>query len=356
MASVREHFIQEQIKLEKRFNANGRSLLEASENKLTLDDATDAYLSNRLEYVDTYLHKPLQKYFAMRDMPMLMVGGAKEVASYFKANYSASVGGGLASGNSNVITTVKAQLAKQSSRIVPSMYVLEYGYIDEMKANEIGFDFLTLFDEGIRAVHNFDKDDIAYFGLKQFRDLTGNDKSFGLLNNPDVTIKQLASGKTFESMTGAEIVELITGEVIGLYETLAFDGRLLPDRLLVPASFFKRLVLPLAVAGQSGGSATTGTSTLEYVRNSVQASVADESVTLSILPLPYLVNAGANGNGRMVMYKYDPEVARMPVGMDLTRGATMFDPSSVSTKTFYHAFLGEPQFIYPSAIRYIDNN
>lgn len=352
MQSVREHYINEQIGLEKAFNA-GKSFLEAKQNKLTLDSATDAFLSNRLEYVDTYLHKPLQKYFAMRDMPMLMVGGAKEVASYFKANYSASVNESLASGNSNVITTVKAQLAKNSSRIVPSMYVLEYGYIDEMKANEIGFDFLSLFDEGIRAIHNFEKDDIAYFGLKQYRDLTGNDKSYGLLNNPNVQADE--ASKSFESMTGAEMVELITGKIISMYEEMAFDGRLLPNRLLVPAATFKKLVLPLAVAGESGGAATTGVSTLEYIKNAIRSSLPEESVEVSILPLPYLVNAGANAKGRMVLYKYDPEVARMPIGMDLTRGATMFDPSAVAVKTFYHAFLGEPQFIYDTAIRYIDN-
>lgn len=352
MMSVRNHFIDEQIKLEKRFNG-GVSLLEAKQNKLTLDSATDAYLSNRLEYVDTYLHKPLQKYFALRDMPMLMVGGAKEVASYFKANYSASTGQSLASGNANVITTVKAQLAKNSSRIVPSMYVLEYGYIDELKATEIGFDFLSLFDEGIRAVYNFEKDDIAYFGLKQYRDLTGNDKSYGLLNNPNVVAED--APKKFAEMTGAETVELITGKIISMYEEMAFDGRLLPNRLLVPASTFKKLVLPLAVAGESGGAATTGTSTLEYIKNAIRNSLPEENVEVSILPLPYLVNAGKAATGRMVLYKYDPEVVRMPVGMDLTRGATMFDPSSVSVKTFYHAFLGEPQFIYESAIRYIDN-
>ena len=66
-------------------------------------------------------------------------------------------------------------------------------------------------------------------------------------------------------------------------------------------------------------------------------------------------NKGTNGTGRIVIYRYSEEVVRGIMGMDLTRGATVFSGEKQATLTSYVAFVGEPQFVKPSAIIYYDN-
>ena len=347
--SIRDKFIQEQTNLEI-FANGGKSYL--AKKGYAQDSATDVFLTSGLEYIDPTLHKPLYRYFALRDVPHMMVGGALEEASYFKANFSINgLNSSMGSGNNNVITTVKAQLEKHTTRIQPRQYVLEYGYIDSLKAKQIGFDFMGLFDEGVRHQYNLEKDNIAYHGLVEFS--VGPNPSEGLINASDVPTTVLA--KSFEEMTGTEIVSALVGALLETYSEVAFDARYLPDRLLVDPAVYKKLTLPLAVVGESGATATTGVSVLQYLKDALNNSIAEENVNIAILPLPYLATAGTNAKGRMILYKYDEDVLRLPIGMDLTRGATLFDPSSVSIKTFYTAFIGEMQFIRKVAIRYIDN-
>lgn len=348
--SIRQNFLKEQQELEKLFN-NGKSLL--SKEGFAKDSATDLFVSSGLEYIDPTLHKPMSRYFALRDMPHMMVGGAMEEASFFKTNFAINTGNGssLGSGNNGVVTTVKAQLQKKTTRIQPRQYVLEYGYIDSLKAKTIGFDFMSLFDEGVRHQYNIEKDNIAYYGLVEFS--VGSNPSEGLLNASGIA-KTTVSTK-FENMTGEQLVSTLTGALLDTYSDIAYDSTYLPNRILVPTSLFKKLVLPLAVIGQNGSTATTGVSTLSYVKEALKASIAEENVDISILPLPYAETEGTASTGRIVIYKYGMDVVRMPIGMDLTRGATLFDPSTQSIKTNYVAFIGEPQFVRKNAIRYIDN-
>ncbi len=346
--SIRDNFIAQEIKKEKRYNG-GQSYLEKT--GFSKDDASSLFLSNGLEYIDPILHKPLYRYFALRDIPHMMIGGALETASYFKANYSINSGdASLASGNGNVITLVKAQLEKQTTRVQPRMYMLEIGEVDSDRADAIGFDIMALFDEGVRVQYNLEKDNIAYNGLVEFS--TSANPSEGLINAKDVPTTTL--DKSIEDMTGTELVEAITGAILETYSELAYDGRYLPDRLLVDPALYKKLVLPLAVVGESGSTATTGVSVLQFLKGAISNSVAEENISVSILPLPYLATANG-GKGRMVLYKYDSDILRLPIGMDLTRGATLFDSSSVSTKTLYKAYIGELQILRKVAIRYIDN-
>lgn len=347
--TLREQYIQQEIEKEKLYNG-GRSLL--GKTGFSADDAGSLFLSNGLEYIDPILHKPLYRYFALRDIPHMMVGGALETSSYFKTNYSINTGdASLASGNGNVITLVKAQLEKFSTRIQPRAYMLEIGHIDSLKAKQVGFDVMSLFDEGVRHQYNLEKDNIAYNGLVEFS-VTSN-PSEGLINASNVPTTTLET--PLEDMTGTEIVSAITGAILDTYSEMAFDARYLPDRLLVDPAIYKKLVLPLAVIGESGATATTGVSVLQYLKQAISNTVAEENISVAILPLPYLATAGTAGTGRMVLYKYDSDVLRLPIGMDLTRGATLFDISSVSTKTLYTAFIGELQILRKVAIRYIDN-
>ena len=193
--SIRQNFLKEQQELEKLFN-NGKSLL--SKEGFAKDSATDLFVSSGLEYIDPTLHKPMSRYFALRDMPHMMIGGAMEEASFFKTNFAINTGNGssLGSGNNGVVTTVKAQLQKKTTRIQPRQYVLEYGYIDSLKAKTIGFDFMSLFDEGVRHQYNIEKDNIAYYGLVEFS--VGSNPSEGLLNASGIA-KTTVSTK-FENM------------------------------------------------------------------------------------------------------------------------------------------------------------
>jgi hypothetical protein len=88
---------------------------------------------------------------------------------------------------------------------------------------------------------------------------------------------------------------------------------------------------------------------------------------ISMVMLPYLsddisdtkdasmVSSGTNDTGRVVIYRQDPYVGYLPLPMDLTGGATVFDINTNAFRRNYISFVGYLLQFYQNTIRYIDN-
>ena len=345
MSLVRDEFIRQQSNIEKKY---GRGNYLSRDGEF-VNDADFGFLANALEYIDSVIHRPVYEFQWYRALPYIMVGGAKEYASFYKTNYSISSDSGIASGSNNVLITAKAQFQKETTRVFPFSYVLEVGYIDEMKAKEIGYDIMNEYDQGINLQHNKMMDSITFFGLPNV------DDSYGLINIPEDIVTPKVSDKKWEDMTATELFDEVTKPILDIVAETEYSRELLPDRVAIPLPLFSKLARPMAVAGEGGASFTTGVSLYDYLVKNLPNAYAGYGTTLSILPFRYLANAGTNGTGRIVIYRYSESVMRGVMGMPLTRGATLPDNARQATLTSYVAFVGEPQLIRPSAIRYIDN-
>ena len=344
MSLVRDEFIRQQSVLERTWGKY--NFLE--KGSLT-NDADLGFLASSLEFIDQEVYKPVYEFQWFRALPYIYVGGAKEYASFYKANYSISSDSAVASGSNNVLITAKAQFAKETTRVFPFSYVLEVGFIDEMKAREIGYDIFTEYDNAINLQHNKMMDQITFFGLPNV------DDSYGLVNIPSDVVEARESAKQWEDMTGTEFSEEITSTILDIIADTEYSNKFLPNRVLLPLPLFQKLARPMAVAGEGGATFTTGVSLYTYLMNNLPNAYAGYQTDITMLPIRYLVNAGQNGTGRIVIYRYSKDIMRGVMGMELTRGATFPDVRSQSTLTSYVAFVGEPQVIRPSAIRYIDN-
>ena len=151
-------------------------------------------------------------------------------------------------------------------------------------------------------------------------------------------------------MTPVTLFEAINGKLVDIATTLNLDSRLLPDRILVPTSFFSFAAKPISV-----GDTPLAVSLLTYLHENLATNYMGLPGYIDILPLPYLETAGADNHQRMVFYRYSEEVVRGVTGMELTRGATIPSGTDASLNTFFVAFEGEPQFIRTVGMLYYDN-
>ena len=345
MSKNRDLFIKEQSKIESYFPQF--ALLNRDKNMAL--DGDLGFLANSLEYIDQVLHKPMYEFQWYKALPYIYAGGAMEYASFYKTNYSITNDNAYASGSNNVLITAKAQFNKETTRVQAFSYILEVGFIDEMKADKIGYNIFDQYDTAIALQHNRMMDQITFFGFPNIGD------SYGLVNIPTDIITPKVSQTKWEEMTATELFTEITTPMLDIIADTEYSYELLPNRVLLPLPLFGKLAKPMAIAGEGGSAVTTGVSLYRYLKDNLPSNYAGYASEVTLMPIRYLANAGTNGTGRIIIYRYSEEVMRGVMGMELTRGATMPNVGKQATQTSYVAFVGEPQLIRPSAIRYIDN-
>lgn len=345
---MRNAFQKEQIEIERKAN-NGKSFI-ADSDTLVNDEGSLGFLTNALEFLDPIIYKPLYKFFWQISMPIIYGGGVKELASFFKVNYSMLGNENIGSGNNNVLKTVKVQLNKFSTRVMPYTVLVEVGQLDQLKADAIGLSILDLYNEGAGLQYNRFLDQTFFYGFNA----NGITDSYGLINNPNVT-KTVEATTKWDAMTATELFTKLNTIVKNIIVNCEYDDKLVPDRMLVPMDLFTKLAMPMAIVGENGATATTGVSLYDYLKANLAKGLAGYDKTLDILPCRYCASAGDNSTGRIVIYRYSEDCVRGVISMELTRGATVYVPTRMAYQTTFMAFVGEPQFIYKAPIQYYDN-
>ena len=343
--SVKDGFIEAQ----KALSNMGTAYIPGT-NKIVKDSDSGMFLSNALERIYPYLHKPYVNFFWEKAMPILYGGGAVEFASFFRVNYNAyDANKNVTSGNNNIITEVHATIQKFQTMVKAYAWSISIGWIDEMKLRQVGSSILQLVDDGVRYYYNQKLDDIAFFGFVN----EGAATAYGLANNANVAVTE--SDVTFATATGEEIVDALNTLLSGIVNATLLDRRYEPNHLLLPPSVFQYLAKPMVVGSVGAGSGTAVvTNVANYFAQNNYIRTLWGNDDLMIIPVPYLETAGTTNSKRAIAYRYDESCIRMPLPMDLTRGATMFDPTAMATKTQFVTFIGSQQFVYIKTIAYLD--
>ena len=344
--SVKDAFKQMQAKLTSGIGANGATL-----NKVAKDSEEGLFLYNALERIDPILHKPMSRFYWQDAMPIMYGGGAVEFASFFRINYNSyDVNKNVASGNGNIITTVKASIQKFQTMVKAYSWKLEIGWIDDMKYRQVGADILSQLDEGVRLYYNQKLDDVAFFGFVN----EGAADAYGLFNNANITATQSTKQFLDPTTTATDIVDALNTLLAGITAGAEYNKIYQVNHLLLPPSIYTALVQPMVIGS---GSTAIYTNVIDYFKANNYIKAIYGTDDLVILPNPYLETAGTGvtTDKRIVAYCYDEQVVRMPLPMDLTRGNTMFNPSSMAYETPFVTFIGSPQFVYITMLGYLDN-
>ena len=318
-------------------------------NKYVKDSDAGMFLSNALERIDPYLHKPFIQFFWQDAMPIMYGGGAIEFASFFRVNYNAQdANKNVTSGNNNIITEVNATIQKFQTMVKAYAWSISVGWIDEMKLRQVQSSILQLVDDGVRYYYNQKLDDVAFFGFVN----EGAPTAYGLINNANVTVTNSTVEFDDTATTPEEIVANLNSLLAGIINAVQLDRRFLPNHLILPPSVFSALSQPMTIGSPTGTAIYTNIK--EYFLNNNILKTMFAIDDLMILPIPYLETAGTTNSRRAVAYRYDESCIRMPLPMDLTRGASVFNPSAMATQTPFVAFIGSPQFVYTKTIAYLD--
>ena len=328
---------------------------------------------NRLTALDLNIRRPMFKTYAPKHVPFLYGGGAIEVDKGFFRNY-ATTQGRLASGQNNKVNLVKSNTESLEAPILPITLGLWVGLVDNMKAEQIGYDVIGAEAEAVRFSYQVELDKFAFVGHRGI-DGTSNDNSGmarGLLNLTSdlaqvVDLENLNTilNKDVRFMTTLELHEVFVGEYMNFAMQVGYDEEHLANKFLLPTDVLSALTKPAHIS--EGG--TVYKSHLEYLQAQlevVRKTINGPAVQWEALPYlneynagtfnfdPLLNEDGTNDTGRIILYRQDPYSFRLRLALDLTPGALLFDPGSNGWRRNYIAFIGTPLAFY-NTFRYIDN-
>ena len=313
------------------------------------DNNAALFATNNFEKIDVTLNKPKYKYFYAQEMPIITGGGAIESVAFLRQTFSKpdplKI---LASGTTNQVYMVDERVQKINTPIIPIILGAEMGLIDQLKYEQVGYDRWGSKLEAVQRDYHEALDELAFHG-HVFED----QEYFGLYNNPEIKREDAKLHWANASITN--LLDDFMGATINIIKDLEYDinADLAPNHISIPISLFRALAIPATI-----GDLGMPVSKLEYLTNQLNKFLASYGTSVTFYPSRFLEKGqdddGANDEGRAVVMCHDASVFRMPIAMPLTRGATV-NLSVLGMQTHFVAFVGVPQFIWPSAIRYIDN-
>ena len=335
-----------------------------------------AFATNALERLDMNVRKQALRTYATRDVPFQYGGGALESIKGFKEAYQLPKGGFIG-GDTNEVRLVKVDFKPQFVPVKPLTYGLRLGYIDSIKNSVVGFDAISKYGEAIQKAWALDIDRIAYVG-ERGEDGTTSESALtygGLLNltgvtevdlDTDYATYGLASTLTkIESLGIQKVIGLFTKLLNNLAAAVDWEPTLVPNKVL----FYKELFAWLnTTADNAGGTATPFRTNRMILQEAVDSWCLSQGFDIiKFEMLPYLSNdisttkdasmvkSGTNSTGLMVIYRQDPYSLYLPLPMDLTGGAIVFDINTNAYRKNYLSFVGYLMNFYTDNMVYVSN-
>jgi hypothetical protein len=364
----RQVFLERQEQLE-RMNGIQSTLIKdfARQTNFFKDGAEGQFPVDAFQILDLTINLPLNKFWAQELVPIRYGGGASESIAYFRQNVALSEGR-LAGGNTNEIPLVGIT----DEKIVGPIYAIKLGIllgaVDLMKAETINYDLLERHEMALRTSYWREIEQFAFVGNLGIAGITTSSDAFkgGLLNQPTALVG-------YEALTDAQwttydvndFVGMFVGAVAQMKQDLRFNRDFFPNKVLVPPTLMTAMQNAALVGELAAGTgAGVATSIFEYIRQEVRNRL---SIDVVFEELPYLdagaaatqgffvEQAGANSTGRVVIYRQDEKVIKLPITMALTGGAALPSPTEDGIRKNYVAFAGPLLVVYPETIYYIDN-
>jgi hypothetical protein len=335
-------------------------------------DASSAglYPIDAFQVLDLTINLPLNKFWAQELVPMRMGGGAVESFAFFRSNVGLA-NARLAGGNSNSVPLVSISDEKVVVPIYPIRLGILLGDVDMMKSDQVNYGLLERHEQALRTSYWKEIELFAMQGNVNIGDITTSTDNFhpGLLNIPVSGAGIYYTIGTSEAWASHDITKwtakFITA-VATMKKNLRYQRDYFPNKVLLPPTVWTLLQAP-AVLGDvaSSGGAGIAVSILEYIQTQIKKRL---QIEVEFVELPYLdTNAvstdgffveedGAGSNGRIVLYRKDEKVMKLPIAMPLTGGAALPSPTEAGIRKNYLAFVGPLAIVYPEAIGYIDNH
>lgn len=313
-------------------------------------DSTGAFLVGQLERLDQTLNMPLVEYTWSRDVDIRTdVSPADELASY--TNSALAMAGNMTPGGLNWISNEGNALAGPSVDIGKTAQAMrlwgaevKYTVPELVKAQALGTPIDVQKVEGMNLKRNMDLDQLVYIGDSSI-------STTGLVNNATITPANVPAGaSTFTQWTKKTPDEILTDVNEILTTTWQNSGwAVLPNRLMLPPAQYGYIAA--AKVSNAGN-----VSILTYV---LENNIATRSgVKLEILPLKWLIGAGAGGTqgvlgtvDRMVAYNKDKKYVQYPM-TELQR--TPLEYRSLFQITTYWARFGQVEWRYNTTGGYRD--
>lgn len=333
-----------------------------------------AFATNALERLDMQVRRQALRTYATRDIPIYYGGGALESIKGFKEMYQLPKGGFIG-GDTNEVRLVKVDFKAQHVPVKPLTYGLRLGLIDSMKNDVVGFDAIAKNSEVISKAFFLDMDRVAYVG-ERGEDGSTSDTNVdyaGLLNLDNVGVLDLETTtevdldtiKKLEHLPIAKVIDIFIHVLNQIAKNVDFDPELVPNKIL----FYRELYAWLSSPADSYRRGVTPFRTNRmFLQEALDAWTETQQFDkINLVMLPYLsadigdtkdasmVNAGTNDAGRIVIYRQDPYSLYLPLPLELTGGAVVFDINANAYRRNYLAFIGYLMNFYTDNIYYIDN-
>ena len=369
--TVRQAFLDEQSELENRFLGKSTLIKDHAKNtQFFKDGAEGQFPIDAFQILDLTINLPLNKYWAQELVPIRYGGGASESIAFFRQNIALAEGR-LAGGNTNEIPLVQISDQKVTGPIYAIKLGILLGMVDLMKAETINYDLLERHESALRTSYWREIEYLAFLGNVGIADITTATDNFkpGLLNMPTTSgiYYNTLSSVDWANYTVSNWTSLFLTAIGQMKMNLRFNRDYFPDTVLLPPEVWSLMQQP-AVVGAIGA-VTTGTgiavSIMEYVKKQINDRL---QIQVNFEELPYLQTGasstngfpveedGANNEGRIVIYRKDEKVIKLPITMALTGGATLPSPTEDGLRKNYVAFAGPLLVVYPEAIGYLDND
>jgi len=333
-----------------------------------------AFATNQLERLDMNVRRQALRTWATRDIPIVYGGGALESVKGFKELYQLPKGGFIG-GDTNEVRLVKVDFKAHSVPVKPLTYGLRLGLVDSMKNGVIGFDAISKNGEVIQKAWALDLDRIAYVGERgengSTADVAGSYR--GLLNFENVDILDLEATELF-GLSGAKrlqdyginkVIEIFTHVLNKIALRIDFDKDLMINKILFYKEFYSYLN---ATATDNNGAGTpfrTNRVILQEAIDNWTQTQDFDPIKFEMLPYlsediaetkdPSMVSTGVNDTGRFVFYRQDPYSLYLPLPLELTGGAIVFDINTNAYRRNYLSFVGYLMNFYTDNIYYLDN-
>lgn len=369
--TYRQVFIEQEAEAERQSRGNSQLIKDhAKSTQVFKDGMASQFPIDAFQVLDLTINLPLNKYFAQEMVPMRLGGGAVESFAFFRSNIALAEGR-LAGGNTNEVPVVGISDEKITIPVYPITLGIVLGTIDLMKSETINYDILERHEFALRESYWREIEYFAFEGNVNIGDITTATSNFfpGLLNIP-----VSGAGIYYSALNGAdwsaygveEWTTLLVGSVGQMKKNLRYNRDYFPNTIAVGPSVWTLMQQPAVVGDVStSGGAGIALSIMGYVSNEINKRLG---INVEFVELPYLdagakttdgffVEAsGANSEGRILVYRKDEKVVKMPITMPLTGGATLPSPTEGGLRKNYVAFASPLAIVYPEAIGYIDND
>lgn len=307
-------------------------------------DSGLAFLVGELEKRDETLYQPLTQYVWQRDMPVKTGGGAVDYVSFLNINWGTTQNNnGYITGNTDALDTVSVDIGKTLGRVRVWGKLLKVGFVDMLRANQVGRSLDDMLSQGIVKIYNKELDRVTMEGWSELN-------IPGLYNNTDVQSALVAdnaggTSKLWTAKTPDEILEDVNEIITSVWAAGEYDEDAIPNQLnIVPARYGYIVTRKVSEAGNI--------SILKYLEENNLAT--SKGVQFKIMDNRYGESAGAGSTNRMVAYKNSEDKIRFHLPIPLTRAFTSMDANKFAYLTPYYAFISQVEFVYTETVAYRD--